>query len=133
VAGGLLGTGMRLTIDTLIPHTEAGFPVATLLINVVGAFVLGVLVARVWNRAPAWARAGLGAGLLGSFTTFSALAVSLVAMADASKWMLAAIYLVASVVLGLIAAFAGLRLGAARRGRSPSRAAPGTAIDLERE
>jgi fluoride exporter len=60
---------------------------------------------------PGWLRAGLGVGLLGSFTTFSALAVSLVALTSLNEWMLALLYLVASIALGLGAAWAGLRLG----------------------
>ena len=78
LVGGAVGTALRLGIDTVIPHGDADFPVSTLAINTLGAFVLGVLVGRVWSTAPGWLRAGLGAGLLGSFTTFSALAVSLV-------------------------------------------------------
>jgi CrcB protein len=109
--GGAVGTGLRLGIDALAPHSDDTFPWATLGINVLGAFVLGALVSLAWDRTPAWLRAGLGPGLLGSFTTFSALAVALVTLTAADEWMLAAIYLVASIVLGLAAALLGLRLG----------------------
>ena len=54
------------------------------------------------------------AGLLGSFTTFSALAVSLVSLTAAGFGMLALAYLVATLVLGLAAAALGLRLGSPR-------------------
>ncbi len=101
--GGLLGTGARLAIDTLV-----GQPASTLAINVVGSFALGLLVARLWSSAAPWLRAGLGAGLLGSFTTFSALAVQLVHLGP--TWG-AALYLLLSIGLGLLAAWAGLRLG----------------------
>lgn len=111
VAGALIGTGLRLGIDALLPHAADEFPWSTLIINVTGAFALGALVARVWPRAPHWIRAGLGTGLLGSFTTFSALAVALVTLAQASEWLLAGLYLVASLVAGLGAALLGLRLG----------------------
>jgi CrcB protein len=109
--GGILGTGLRLGIDALLPHADDEFPWSTLLINVVGSFVLAVLVARVWPRAAHWVKAGLGAGLLGSFTTFSALAVSLVTLADADEVLLAAGYLVVTLVAGFGAATAGLFLG----------------------
>ena len=108
IIGGMLGTGLRLTIDTLLPHSDREFPLSTLIINVAGSFALGVLVARVWPGAPAWLRAGLGAGLLGSFTTFSALAVALVSLGPTP---LAGLYLGLSLLLGLAAAFLGLRLG----------------------
>jgi CrcB protein len=111
VVGGIVGTGLRLGIDALLPHADDAFPWSTLLINVAGSFALGALVARVWPVAPHWLKAGLGAGLLGSFTTFSALAVSLVTLAEADEWLLGAGYLVASLVLGLGAATLGLFLG----------------------
>lgn len=111
VVGGLAGTALRLGIDVAIPHTDDSFPVSTLLINTIGAFTLGLLVARVWPHAPDWLRAGLGAGLLGSFTTFSAVAVSLVSLSRAEEWMLAAGYLVTTVLLGLGAAWLGIRVG----------------------
>ncbi|MDP3209178.1 MAG: CrcB family protein, partial [Rhodoglobus sp.] len=71
-------------------------------------------VAGVWLSVPIWARAGLGAGLLGSFTTFSAVAGSLLLLAHNDRWMLAAAYLAATLVLGLGAAALGLRLGSPR-------------------
>ncbi|TXK18719.1 CrcB family protein [Homoserinibacter sp. GY 40078] len=115
--GGLIGTGLRLGVDALLPHADDAFPVSTLVVNVVGAFVLGALVARVWPTASDALRAGLGAGLLGSFTTFSALAVSLVSLADAGEWGIAVAYLVVTIVAGLSAAWAGIRVGA--RGMTP--------------
>lgn len=110
IVGALVGATLRLGIDALLPHTDEAFPWSTLLINVVGAFALGALVARVWPTAPDWLRAGLGAGLLGTFTTFSALAVSLVALADAGEWALALLYLVVTMAAGLAAAWAGIAL-----------------------
>lgn len=108
--GGVCGTGLRVIIDTVLPHTDSEFPLGTLIINVVGAFVLGLLVARFWSGASEWLKAGLGAGLLGSFTTFSAVMVSLVAQTASGLWMMAAAYLVLSLVLGLGAAALGLRV-----------------------
>ena len=109
LVGGLAGTALRLGIDALLPHGAGEFPLSTLLINVAGSFVLGLLVARVWRSAPDWARLGLGTGLLGSFTTFSAVMVSLVSLAG--NPLLGAAYLAASLVGGLGAAALGLRLG----------------------
>lgn len=120
--GGMLGTGARLGLDAVLPHPDAGWAWSTLIANVVGALTLGLLVARVWPGAPEWMRAGLGAGLLGSFTTFSAVAVAAVAMTDAGAGPLALAYVALSIALGLAAAFAGLALGARGARRSgPSR------------
>jgi len=110
VLGAILGTGLRLGIDQLVAPDSA-FPWATLLINVVGSFVLGLLVARVWPSAPGWLRAGLGTGLLGSFTTFSAVIVSLLTLMAAGMTVVAVGYLVASLVFGFAAALLGVRLG----------------------
>lgn len=110
VLGGILGTGLRLGLDQLIAPDSA-FPWATLLINVVGSLVLGYLVARVWPSAPAWLRAGLGTGVLGSFTTFSALIVALLTLTASGMTLLAVVYLVATLVLGFAAALLGIRIG----------------------
>ena len=110
VLGAILGTGLRLGIDQLVAPDSA-FPWATLLINVVGSFVLGLLVARVWPSAPAWLRAGLGTGLLGSFTTFSAVIVSLLTLTAAGMTVVAVGYLVAALVFGFAAALLGVRIG----------------------
>ncbi|MEO7349971.1 MAG: CrcB family protein [Terrimesophilobacter sp.] len=109
--GGAGGTGLRLLVDTVLPHGDGEFPLGTLLLNVVGAFLLGLIVARLWSRAPEWLRAGLGAGLLGSFTTFSAVMVSVVAQTTSGLWWMAALYLVLSLGFGLTAAAIGLRVG----------------------
>lgn len=114
VVGGIAGTGLRILLDAALPHTDTTVPWSTLIINVVGSFALGLLVARVWPVAPAWLRAGLGAGLLGSFTTFSAFAVSLVTLTRAGLGWVAAVYLVVSVTAGLGAAGLGLRFGGRR-------------------
>ncbi|WP_439564488.1 fluoride efflux transporter FluC [Microcella sp.] len=117
LVGGALGTALRLAVDAALPHTLDQVALSTLIVNTLGAFVLGLLVALVWPRVPGWARAGLGAGLLGSFTTFSALAVSVVALAEAGDALLAVGTVVVSLALGLLAAGAGLALG--RRGSGP--------------
>lgn len=114
IIGGLVGTGARFAVDGALLHQDDQFPFSTLIVNVLGAFALGFLVARVWPTAPSWLRAGLGVGLLGSFTTFSAVAVSLVSLTAVGGGMLALAYLVVTLVLGLAAAWLGLRLGRTR-------------------
>jgi CrcB protein len=114
IVGGLIGTGLRLAIDALLPHADDGFPWSTLLINVAGSFTLGMLVSRVWPVAPVWLRAGLGAGLLGAFTTFSAVVASAFTLTRANEAGLAVVYLVVSLAAGWLAAIVGLRLGAGR-------------------
>jgi CrcB protein len=111
--GGLVGTGLRLAWDLTLPHADDEFPLSTLIVNLVGALLLGWLVGGLWTRPamPAWVRAGVGAGVLGSFTTMSAVMASLVLLTNAGEPWLAAVYLAVSVVGGLGLAAIGLRLG----------------------
>ena len=107
---GVGGQHPRIAIKRILQpsSTLVGQPLSTLAINVVGSFALGLLVARLWSSAAPWLRAGLGAGLLGSFTTFSAVAVTLVHLGV--SWS-AALYLALTLALGLAGAWAGLRIG----------------------
>lgn len=114
--GGVIGTGLRLGLDSLLPHTPAQFPVSTLAINVVGSFALGTLVASRWGRMSQLTRAAVGPGLLGSFTTFSAVVGSTLTMPSAL------LYLALTLVLGFGAALGGLILGRRLASRSAGRA-----------
>ena len=111
--GGLVGTGLRLACDLAFPHADGELPVETLIVNLVGAFALGWLAGGLWTRptTPMWLKAGLGSGLIGSFTTLSAVMASLIALTGVGQPWLAALYLLASVVGGLGLAAAGLRIG----------------------
>ncbi|HEX4058198.1 MAG TPA: CrcB family protein [Galbitalea sp.] len=112
--GGIIGTALRLEIDTLIPHSDSQFPLSTLLINIVGSFVLSVLISRLWPVAPGWVRGGLGPGLLGGFTTFSAVMVSMVTLAASSDILMALGYAALTLVLGFGSAATGFWLGRRR-------------------
>jgi len=112
-AGGLLGTGLRLAIDTALPHADDAFPTSTLIVNLVGTFALGWLAGGLWTRpaTPTWLKAGIGSGVIGSFTTLSAVMGSLTLLDRSGQTALAALYLVVSLVAGLALAAAGLKLG----------------------
>jgi CrcB protein len=71
--GGVIGAEARYGVARLVPHAPSSWPWATLLINIVGSALLGVLVAVLagLRRPPALARPFLGVGVLGGFTTFS--------------------------------------------------------------
>ena len=111
--GGLIGTGLRLACDLAFPHADGELPVETLIVNLLGAFALGWLVGGLWTRpaVPAWLKAGLGPGLIGSFTTLSAVMASLIVLTRQGETWLAALYLLVSVAGGLLLAAAGLKLG----------------------
>lgn len=126
-AGAVVGSSARYGLDLALPHSIDAFPWSTLLINIVGSFALGWLAAAVWDRVPDWVRAGLGAGVLGSFTTFSAVAISAVAIAQGGElangpgsiepgdFALGGLVVLANVIGGIVAALIGTAIG--RRGR----------------
>lgn len=105
--GGAVGASLRWGVD--VAMAIDGWPAATLVANLLGTFVLAA-ASRVLG-ASHW---GVGArvGLLGAFTTFSALVVQAVVLVD--RPVVAAGYLVASLGGGVLAALAGLRLSVAR-------------------
>jgi CrcB protein len=112
--GGLLGTLLRLMVDLALPHNTPGeISVSTVVVNIVGSFVLGLLVAHFWLKpaTPEWVKLAVGPGLLGSFTTFSAIALNVVGAVDETRPVDVALALGGSVICGLVAAWAGLRLG----------------------
>ena len=111
--GGLIGTGLRLVFDVAFASGDGEFPVETLVVNLVGSFVLGWLAGGLWTRPsrPTWLKAGLGSGVIGSFTTLSAVMAGLIVLTRAGEEWLAVAYLSVSVVGGLALAAVGLRIG----------------------
>ena len=106
--GGTLGVLMRWGLTRLTLHTEA-LIWTTVAINVVGSFLLGLLVAENWFGRDL--REGLGVGFLGGFTTFSTFSVQAVLEVEGGRPETALLYVLASVVGGIAAAFAGYALG----------------------
>ena len=112
-AGGAAGTGLRCVISMSMP-TSAVVPLATFGINVVGAFLLGVLLELLARHSLDDARSrqirlGIGTGGLGGFTTYSALATETVTL-GASHPGLAAAYALGTLVIGAAASIAGISL-----------------------
>jgi CrcB protein len=90
--------------------------VVTLAINTLGALALGLLRRpHVATPEAAW-YSGVSVGFLGAFTTWSAVMVQLALLEGAGSVLLAVFYLGATLILGLIAAWWGLRWGVARQG-----------------
>ena len=107
ILGGTLGTAARLALALFIPDA-GGFPVATFVVNIIGALFIGVLAARLPGSSEL--RVLLGTGLLGGFTTYSAFAVGTVTLwSDAP--LVAAAYAALSLGLGVGSAALGLHLG----------------------
>jgi len=102
VVGGMAGSLLRaLTVEALPVHPGT-WPWATFAVNLVGCFLLGVVVTRHdhYGARPHW-RPLLGTGLAGALTTFSTLQVELLNLLRDDDVVLAAGYATGSIVLGL--------------------------------
>jgi CrcB protein len=106
---GLGGVLARYALST--PFHGSTLPWITVAINVAGSFLLGMLVTV--HGLSDELRTALGVGFLGGFTTFSTFSVQVVLDVDAGEPGRAALYIGASVVLGIAAATAGYVLGRA--------------------
>jgi fluoride exporter len=112
--GGAIGSVLRYVISfSMNLRLGAGFPWSTFLINILGSFFIGVVTEVALQRAT-WIgpelRLFLAVGVLGGFTTFSTFSLEIVGLIGARAPISAAVYAVASVVLGFAAAFGGLLL-----------------------
>lgn len=88
----------------------SGFPWSTLTINVSGSFLLGLLLGILESSSPAWALF-LGVGLLGGYTTFSTFSYEAMVLIRERGIGIAATYVGASVIVGLLLCAAGFALG----------------------
>ena len=113
--GGALGALARWGIGLAWPTPHGGFPTATLLINVVGCLLMGVLVVHVAEvrEAHPLVRPFLGVGVLGGFTTFSTFAVDAQQLLAGGRLGVALGYLAATVLGSVGAAALGLALARA--------------------
>jgi CrcB protein len=121
--GGLVGTTCRSQLGLLFPHASGSWPLTTFAINIVGAFLLGVLLEGLSRLGPdtRWrqqVRLLVGTGVLGSFTTYSALASDTDLFLRGHQWWPAASYAAGTVLVGLTATAAGIALAAWLRSRA---------------
>lgn len=114
--GGAAGACTRYAVDVLVTERMGSFfPFGTLLINLSGSFILGLLFALAMERGvlSPEIRPPLIIGFLGAYTTFSTWMLQSWALIEQGAWISAGVNLVGSVVLGLAAVVAGLALGRA--------------------
>jgi fluoride exporter len=116
MAGGVVGTLLRWSVAQIMSPSPSGFPWATLFVNVTGAFALGAVGVLLIERLAhvGHLRTFLAIGLLGSYTTFSAMAVEGVRLVESRHVALAAGYWVATLALGQLAGLLGMWFGRAR-------------------
>lgn len=112
-AGGAIGSSLRHLVNVFANRMlGADFPWGTIIVNVLGSFSMGVLISLMalrWSASQDM-RAFLTTGILGGFTTFSAFSLDFAVLIERRAIDLAFYYAAASVLLSLIAIFAGLWL-----------------------
>lgn len=114
--GGAAGTVARYLVQGWVgDFTKGQLPWGTLIVNVSGSFVLGLVFALAIDRAllPTELRLPLMVGFLGAYTTFSTLMLESWRLVEDGALMTALVNIVGSSLLGLLAVFAGLALGRA--------------------
>lgn len=106
--GGALGSMLRYALSLLLTKSWAGFPVAIVFANILGAFVLGLVAASFVKDHPAFLL--LGVGVCGGFTTFSAFSLEAWGLFASGKFSAGLLYIAVSVVGSLFAFGLGLYL-----------------------
>ena len=108
----MLGTAARYALERIIHVAPGSFPWSTFTVNVTGCFVLGVLLTLIVERWPPsrYVRAFAVIGFLGAYTTFSTYTVEAVILAKDHHADIALAYVLASLVAGVIAVYAGMAL-----------------------
>ena len=112
-AGGAIGASARHLVNVAALRIAApGFPWATLTVNIIGCFLMGVVVEILARRygGSNELRLFFATGILGGFTTFSAFALDFAVLHERGALLQAFGYVAASVLLSLAALFAGLAL-----------------------
>ena len=111
--GGVLGAIARYLISQALAPWSTAFPLATVAINVSGAFAIGIIGAQVAHDAQRFEvlRLCCGVGFLGAYTTFSTYSLETLKLLQAGSWTAAMTNMVVSPVLGLLAVWLGYRFG----------------------
>lgn len=117
MAGGALGTGLRLCLSGLLAAKYGDtFPIGTLVVNVLGSFVIGIYTALTGPEgtilATPLSRQFITIGVIGGFTTFSSFSLQTLNLAAGGEWLRGALNVLLSVALCLLGVWAGNALGA---------------------
>jgi fluoride exporter len=108
--GGALGSLLRYFVAGAIQSPANPFPIGIFVVNITGGFVMGVIVemsALKLQLSPE-VRAFLTVGILGGYTTFSTFSLDSVLLIQRGAYASAAMYIVGSAMLSILALFAGL-------------------------
>jgi fluoride exporter len=115
LAGGFAGAVARQVLSSALQdRARTRFPVGILVVNLSGAFALGLLYGLdIENRWPDWLRAVTHTGLIGAYTTYSTWAVDCLALTRGGAGRSAVVNLAGSLAGGVLLAWSGASIGAA--------------------
>ncbi len=109
--GGAIGAALRhLSNAGAMRLLGPGFPIATVFVNILGSFLMGVLVVLLAHKGGTRFAPFLMTGILGGFTTFSAFSLDAVTLWEGGETLATLGYVAASVILSLAALVAGVYL-----------------------
>lgn len=112
--GGFFGAIARYSFGEWL-HTEGGFPLGTLTVNLIGCLFLGwffTITTTKWKINLQW-KLGIGTGFIGSFTTFSTFSIETVSLLSNGQVGFALVYVISSIAGGIVLAFMGSRFARA--------------------
>ncbi|MFN4986599.1 MAG: fluoride efflux transporter FluC [Ignavibacteria bacterium] len=112
MAGGAIGSALRYGVSVALPTASTSFPAATILVNIIGSFILGFIIGTVGTplELHPQMRLLLGSGLCGGFTTYSAFAVESAMLLEHREPLVMGTYVVSTIVGCGLAALAGIAL-----------------------
>ena len=108
--GGCLGSMLRYAVSHIFRSNH--FPLATLVVNIIGSLIIGVIIGmsiKDLNFSQGW-KLFLVTGICGGFTTFSAFSAENLQMLQNGKYLLSITYICSSIIMGIAAAWLGFKL-----------------------
>jgi len=108
--GGGLGSALRFGVGKLLISSTSKFPTATFLVNMMGCLLIGLLIAFFSKSENNFYKLLLVTGFCGGFTTFSTFSNETILLLKNNQTVLAVIYILSSLIVGLLATFLGYLL-----------------------
>ena len=105
--GGAVGAVCRYLLGQAIPKLDSGFPLGTFAVNLIGCFIIGLVVGFAGKHSSLDSRLVLflQTGICGGFTTFSTFSLETLTLLEEGRYTVVVLYIILSIALGLFALF----------------------------
>jgi CrcB protein len=116
MSGGALGVAGRMAMVQLMERwTGEGYPIGTMLVNILGCLIIGIFVGltgpgALWENTSPVLRQAVVIGVLGGFTTFSSFSLQTILLLQQNQWFLAGGNVVLTVVFCLFSTWVGMQI-----------------------